>query len=129
MQGIRQIRKNGTVDLFAHYSTDGVPWIPNPVLPTGELQLLANSEGANGRPYVFLVRFPPNETRIAHSHHADVLYIFTEGSNIVPGEGTYRAGEIRWVRAGHVYGPETTGPEGGAWWVISYGDPSVIPAE
>ena len=34
---------------------------------------------------------------------------------------TTESGEI------FVYGPETTGPEGGAWWVVSYGDP--IPIE
>ena len=34
---------------------------------------------------------------------------------------TTESGEI------FVYNPETTGPEGGAWWVVSYGDP--IPIE
>jgi hypothetical protein len=31
--------------------------------------------------------------------------------------------------AGHLYGPEPTGPDGAAWWVITKGNPAVIPAQ
>ena len=75
------------------------------------------------------VQDPPNKTRPRHHHHADVLYVYTQGEHHIEGEGTYRAGDLRWTRAGHVYGPETTGPDGGGWWIVSYGDPIPVSAK
>lgn len=66
---------------------------------------------------------PPNKTRPAHHHHGDVVYFYIQGELHIEGEGVYRAGDVRWARAGHVYGPETTGPEGGSWWLVSSDDP------
>lgn len=96
---------------------------PDPTTDSGEIFLFEEALGQAGRPFVFLVEDPPNKTRARHHHHGDVLYVYTRGEHHIEGEGTYRAGDLRWTQAGHVYGPETTGPEGGAWWVISYSDP------
>jgi len=97
--------------------------IPDPTTESGEIFLFEDALGQNGRPFVFMVEDPPNKTRARHYHHEDVLYVYVSGEHDIEGEGTYRAGDLRWTRAGHVYGPETTGAQGGSWWVISYGDP------
>ncbi|MEO9132787.1 MAG: phytanoyl-CoA dioxygenase family protein [Sphingomonas sp.] len=102
---------------------EGVTPIIDPTTGSGKIYLLPEAMGQKGRPFGFLVDDPPNKTRPRHYHHGDVLYVYTKGEHHIEGEGTYGAGDIRWTRAGHVYGPETTGPEGGAWWVISYSDP------
>ena len=47
-----------------------------------------------------------------HSHPCDTLYVIQSGEFIVDGEGSYRPGELRWVRAGVTYGPERAGPDG-----------------
>lgn len=106
-----------------------VKGIPDPTTESGEIFLFDEALGQNGQPFVFLVEDPPNKTRPRHRHHADVLYVYVKGEHIIEGEATYRAGDLRWTRAGHVYGPETTGAEGGAWWVISYADPIPVNVE
>ena len=40
----------------------------------------------------------------------------------MPGEGTYRAGDMRIVKADTVYRPETTGPQGVRFILISIGN-------
>jgi hypothetical protein len=102
-------------------------WVTNPAASSGEATFFPEAFGQDGAPFMFLVRFPPNDVRVAHSHHDDIFYVFVAGENHVEGEGTYRAGDVRWVRAGHVYGPEKTGPDGASWWVISKGNPAIIP--
>ena len=104
-----------------------VEGLPDPTTGSGEVFLFQDAMGQEGRPYVFMVEDPPNKTRPRHYHHADVLYVYVKGEHHIEDEGTYKAGDIRWTRGGHTYGPETTGPEGGAWWVISYSDP--VPVE
>ena len=111
----------------ARFSIEGVAPLTDPTTGSGEIYLMADGMGQDGRPFVFLVEDPPRKTRARHHHHGDVLYVYVRGEHHIEGEGTYRAGDLRWTRAGHAYGPETTGPEGGAWWVISYSDP--IPVE
>lgn len=100
-----------------------VSGIPDPTTGSGEIFLFDEALGQDGRPFVFMVEDPPDKTRSRHYHHGDVLYVYVAGEHHIEGEGTYRAGDLRWTRAGHTYGPETTGPDGGAWWVISYRDP------
>lgn len=104
-------------------STEGISPIIDPTTGSGDIYLLPDALGQNGRPFAFLVEDPAHKTRPRHYHHGDVLYVYTHGEHHIEGEGTYRAGDIRWTKAGHAYGPETTGPDGGAWWVISYNDP------
>ncbi len=55
---------------------------------------------------------PPGFTADVHSHSTDMVYLFTQGEMSMPGEGTYRAGDIRIVKAHTIYDPETTGPDG-----------------
>lgn len=98
----------------------------DPSSPGSTLGLFGDGLGQDGAPFVVRVSDPPNHTRPAHSHHADVLYLYVAGEHRIDGEGAYRAGDVRWVRAGHSYGPETTGPQGGSWWVISDADPTPI---
>lgn len=97
--------------------------VTDPTTGTGEIALFPEAMGQSGHPFVMHVEDPPNRTRPRHHHHADVFYLYTEGEHHIEGEGVYRAGDVRWTRGGHIYGPETTGPEGGAWWIITYGDP------
>tara|TARA_R110002074_G_C12527024_1_gene664577 strand:- start:624 stop:1871 length:1248 start_codon:yes stop_codon:yes gene_type:complete len=97
--------------------------ITDPTTGSGDVAIFPDGFGQNGHPFVLHVQDPPNKTRPRHSHHADVIYVYTQGEHQIEGEGTYRAGDVRWTRAGHAYGPETTGPDGGAWWIFSYGDP------
>ena len=106
-----------------------VQGIPDPTTESGEIFLFEDALGQNGQPFVFLVADPPNKVRRRHYHHADVLYVYVKGEHTIEGEATYRAGDLRWTRAGHAYGPETTGAEGGAWWVISYADPIPVNVE
>ena len=97
--------------------------IVDPTTGSGDIHMFPDAMGQQGRPFVFLVEDPPNKTRSRHYHHGDVIYFYTKGEHHIEGEGTFRAGDVRWTKAGHRYGPETTGDEGGAWWVISYNDP------
>jgi ectoine hydroxylase-related dioxygenase (phytanoyl-CoA dioxygenase family) len=101
--------------------------IPDPTSDSGLISLFPEALGQDGRPYMLLVEDPPHKTRPRHTHHGDVIYLYAAGEHHIEGEGTYIAGDIRWTRAGHTYGPETTGPEGGSWWVITNSDP--IPIE
>ena len=101
----------------------------DPTTESGEIFLFADAMGQDGRPFVFLVEDPPHKMRARHYHHGDVLYVYVKGEHHIEGEATYRAGDLRWTKAGHAYGPETTGPEGGAWWVISYSDPIPVNVE
>ncbi|WP_280312854.1 phytanoyl-CoA dioxygenase family protein [Nocardia abscessus] len=107
----------------ARYRADDSDPIIDPTTGSGEVRLFQDGFGQEGMPFVMHVSDPPNKTRSAHYHHGDVIYVYTAGEHHIEGEGLYRAGDIRWTRAGHVYGPETTGPEGGSWWIISYSDP------
>lgn len=101
--------------------------ISDPTSDSGHVSLFPEALGQDGRPFVLFVEDPPNKTRPRHSHHGDVLYFYTAGEHHIEGEGTYVAGDVRWTRAGHAYGPETTGPDGGNWWIVSNSDP--IPVE
>ncbi|MCB0996227.1 MAG: hypothetical protein KDB21_14115 [Acidimicrobiales bacterium] len=81
---------------------------------------------------VFCVRIAPNGSTPVHWHPSDTVYIVRRGELVIPGEGSYREGDIRWVRGGTVYGPEAAGPEGCEFWFVSLGpfasnDPEQIP--
>jgi len=91
--------------------------------PGSKLVLFDHGLGQAGLPFVTLVSDPPHHTRPRHHHHGDVTYLYVAGEHHIEGEGTYRAGDVRFVRAGRAYGPETTGPDGGTWWVITNADP------
>jgi ectoine hydroxylase-related dioxygenase (phytanoyl-CoA dioxygenase family) len=107
----------------AKFNLAGVEPFVDPTTGSGNVFLMSEGMGSDGKPFILFVEDPPNKTRPKHYHHGDVVYVYTKGEHHIEGEGVYRAGDIRWTRAGHAYGPETTGPEGGSWWIISYSDP------
>jgi mannose-6-phosphate isomerase-like protein (cupin superfamily) len=73
-------------------------------------------------PWIVPNRFPPNCRADKHSHNHDTVYLVTKGTmSFNDGSGWYRAGDVRWVRAGVEYGPEEAGPEGCEFILISYG--------
>ena len=81
---------------------------------------------------VFYVRLGPGAASPRHWHPSDTVYIVRRGELVIPGEGTYREGEVRWVRGGTAYGPEMGGPDGVEFWFVSMGafgtfDPDVTP--
>jgi ectoine hydroxylase-related dioxygenase (phytanoyl-CoA dioxygenase family) len=79
-------------------------------------------------PFIIKVCDPPNTTRPRHSHHGDVCYLYVQGEHHIEGEGVYREGDVRWTRAVHEYGPETTGSDGGTWWLVTSDNPIPVPA-
>lgn len=66
----------------------------------------------SAEPSIRQVTFPPGAELGRHSHPSDTLYVIQSGEFIVDDEGSFRPGELRWVRAGVVYGPERAGPDG-----------------
>jgi hypothetical protein len=90
--------------------------------------------GADCDVTVLTFTFPPNYVGKVHWHPADTVYVVRRGRFIVEGEGTYEVGDLRWVKAGTVYGPEAAGPEGCEVMLIAAGkfplpsfDPTVDP--
>ena len=81
---------------------------------------------------VFYVRLGPGASSPRHWHPSDTVYIVRRGELVIPGEGSYREGEVRWVRGGTAYGPEMGGPDGVEFYFVSMGpfgtiDPDVTP--
>ena len=76
-----------------------------------------------GVPYVLEADFPAGYEAGLHWHPFDTIYLVTQGELHFGGEGVYRPGDLRWVEAGHVYGPETAGPEGVRFFLVSLGGP------
>lgn len=76
---------------------------------------------AAGHQAVFFVRFAPGQSGSPHWHTSDTLYVFLQGELSIPDEGTFRAGQVRWVPGGLAYGPELAGPEGCAFLFASLG--------
>jgi hypothetical protein len=83
---------------------------------------------------VLVFTLPPNFVGKIHWHPADTVYVVRRGVFTVEGEGKFEVGDIRWVKAGTVYGPEGAGPDGcdvmliaaGAFPLPTY-DPAVEP--
>ena len=90
--------------------------------PTTPVRILLDTE-TPGDPYVLQAQFPPRFEADLHWHHFDTVYIITKGEMSVGDEGTYRFGDLRWVRAGHVYGPERAGAQGVEFYLVSLGGP------
>jgi hypothetical protein len=83
---------------------------------------------------VLIFELPPDHRGRVHWHPTDTVYVVRRGQFIVDGEGAYEVGDVRWVKAGTVYGPETAGPEGCEVMLIGAGrfplpthDPAVDP--
>ena len=79
-----------------------------------------------------LLRLPPNHRAPGHWHDSDSLYLVTRGELVIEGEGSFFAGQVRWVRGGFAYGAEGAGPSGCEMFYFSLGpygrhDPDVDP--
>jgi hypothetical protein len=75
-----------------------------------------------GDPNILYVQFRPGFTAGEHWHPYDTVYVMTKGSLRFGDEGTFGPGTVRWVKAGHSYGPEETA-EGCEFLLISLGGP------
>jgi len=71
-------------------------------------------------PFLLHITFPPNGRAERHSHSFDTVYMLQRGTMIV-GDLTFQAGDVFWVQAGEVYGPESAGPDGAEVLVHSIG--------
>ena len=97
-----------------------------PPLPTKVQTVVVTADENNMRVDRFLEhRFPG----LSFSH---IQRIVRKGELVIPGEGSYREGEVRWVRGGTAYGPEMGGPDGVEFWFVSMGpfgtiDPDITP--
>jgi hypothetical protein len=107
--------------------TESIPWVSF-IDPTGwidpgcELKRLTNPE-CDVR--LELLRFPPNFVAPSHWHETDTVYIVMRGVFTVEGEGDYKPGDARWVKAGTAYGRETAGPDGCDVYFITAGAPAI----
>ncbi|MCZ6710827.1 MAG: hypothetical protein O7B25_10730 [Gammaproteobacteria bacterium] len=86
----------------------GRPTTPVRILKSGDVQLLQ-------------AQFSANFEIGVHWHPFDTIYIITRGEMSIGDEGIYRPGDLRWVKAGHAYGPERAGAEGVEFYLISLG--------
>jgi hypothetical protein len=102
--------KGAQVQLWNRIVLDDVPWQEVPGYPEVSMRLL--SDDLETGPPAVQFRFSPNYIEQPHWHASDTLYVITAGEFVVENEGTYRPGDVRWVRAGTFYGPETAGPAG-----------------
>lgn len=91
-------------------------------------------------PWIVEARHPATSVSPAHYHPFDVVYLYRGGSlsmDAEPGQvgverrpTMYEAGELRFVKAGTVYGPETTGTDGSLFYTFTFGGrPSVAYAD
>ena len=67
-------------------------------------------------------KFEPNFHIGHHWHPFDTLYIIMEGEMSIGPEGNFAPGDVRWIKAGHAYGPEVAGAEGVRFFLMSMGD-------
>jgi hypothetical protein len=98
-------------------------WQPVEGYPQVSMKFLGESLDVG--PWAMQIRFAPNYVERRHWHEADTFYIITAGEMGVGDEGTYRPGDVRWVRARTFYGPETAGPEGCEFILIGAGNPAM----
>jgi hypothetical protein len=115
---------------------DAVPWEDftdpsEPDRPPGPfVRWLVDPASANR---VMHVRSASREPAAPHWHLSDTVYLVTAGEFRVEGEpAPYRAGDLRWVRGGFAYGPESSGPDGCEYLFLSLGpydkfDPDEFP--
>jgi hypothetical protein len=126
---------------------DGPDLGPRQVIHIGDAELAQRVPGAPDSPITLrpltgeacdltalIFTFPPNYVGKVHWHPADTLYVVRKGTFIVEGEGAYNVGDIRWVKKGTPYGPESAGPEGCEVMLVAAGafplpthDPDVDP--
>lgn len=84
--------------------------------PTSPVRILRAAE-----PFLIEADFPPDFHAGLHWHPHDTIYLMTAGEMRIGDEGRFGPGSLRWVKAGHVYGPEEAGPEGVRFHLFSLG--------
>ena len=84
--------------------------------PTTPTRILRSSE-----PFLIEADFPAHFHAGLHWHPHDTIYVITRGEMRIGDEGSFRPGDIRWVKAGHSYGPEEAGEEGVQFHLFSLG--------
>ena len=84
--------------------------------PTTPTRILKTSE-----PFLIEADFPAHFYAGTHWHPHDTIYLITRGEMRIGDEGSFRPGDIRWVKAGHAYGPEEAGEEGVQFHLFSLG--------
>ena len=84
--------------------------------PTTPTRILRASE-----PFLIEADFPAHFQAGLHWHPHDTIYVITRGEMRIGNEGSFRPGDIRWVKAGHSYGPEEAGDEGVQFHLFSLG--------
>tara|TARA_Y100001934_G_scaffold278590_1_gene380146 strand:+ start:676 stop:1488 length:813 start_codon:yes stop_codon:yes gene_type:complete len=88
--------------------------------PTTPVRVLLDT-GIDGDPRVLHAQIPDNFEVGLHWHPYDTVYIITKGDMTIGDEGRYQVGDVRWVHAGHVYGPEVAGEQGVEFFLVSLG--------
>lgn len=109
------------VEAWRKSTLDDIDWQPVEGFPNVWMRFLG--ENLDEGPWVLHVKHGPNYVENRHWHEADTVYVFTAGEMIVDGEGSYRPGDVRWVRAHHFYGPERAGPGGCEFLLVGAGNP------
>ena len=84
--------------------------------PTTPVRILRAAE-----PFLIEADFPPDFHAGLHWHPHDTIYLMTAGEMRIGEEGSFGPGSLRWVKAGHAYGPEEAGPEGTRFHLFSLG--------
>lgn len=95
------------------------PWADEPDHPGVRMRFFG--ESMDSGPWVMQIQFAPDYVEPKHWHEHDTIYIVIRGEMRVADEGTYRVGDLRWVRGRTFYGPETAGAEGCEFWLVSNG--------
>ncbi len=102
-----------------HIRPDNFTWeqYPDPHhRPTTPVRILRSAE-----PFLIEADFPPDFHAGLHWHPHDTIYLMTAGEMRIGEEGSFGPGSLRWVKAGHAYGPEEAGPEGTRFHLFSLG--------
>ena len=84
--------------------------------PTTPPRVLRDSE-----PFLIEADFPAHFHAGLHWHPHDTIYVITRGEMRIGDEGSFGPGDIRWVKAGHAYGPEEAGEGGLQFHLFSLG--------
>jgi redox-sensitive bicupin YhaK (pirin superfamily) len=66
-------------------------------------------------------KFEPDFHIGHHWHPFDTLYFIMEGNMTIGPEGNFKPGDVRWIKAGHAYGPEVAGPDGVRFFLMALG--------
>ena len=103
---------------------DALPWVgyqgPDDEEPTPYVFTKTLIDPASDN-FCMLVRLEPGAPGPTHWHPSDTIYIPVRGELHVAGEGVYRVGDIRWVKAGFAYGGELPGDQAVEFVFISLG--------